>query len=123
MFGKIKKILLQKKTLIVVLIALVFVGWFFAVYFGIKLNQAKELTPSAYSQKLTKLNAYSHLLDKSNKLVRQKKGLEVLEADVRALNNGPLLTTWQEVVLGGNREQDLNYYFDTILDSIIFFSK
>lgn len=121
MFGKIKKIFLKKKALIVVLVALAVVGWVFAIYFGI--NQKKELTSTQCSQKLAKVSAYSELLDESNKLVRQKKGLEVLEADVRALNNGTLSAIWQNVVLGGNKEDDLNDYFDTILDSIMLFSK
>jgi hypothetical protein len=121
MFGKIKKIFLQKKTLGVILAALAIVGWVFAIYFG--LNQEKEISPTQYSQKLDKVRAYGELLDESNKLARQKKGLEVLEADVRALNNGTLSAVWQNVVLGGNREDDLNDYFDTIIDSIMLFSK
>lgn len=123
MFGKIKKIFLQKNLLIIVLAALVLVGWFFAIYFGIKINRAEEMTSASCLEKLEKVNTYSEILDKSNKLVRQEKGLDVLEADIRALNNGTLLTVWQNVVWGGNKKQDLNDYFDTILDSIMFFSK
>jgi hypothetical protein len=122
MFGKIRKIFLQKKALTVILAALAVVGWAFAIYFGIVIK-GSEANPSGCSQKLAKVRAYSELLDESNKLARQEKGLEVLEADVRALNNGTLSAVWQNVVLGGNKEQDLNDYFDTILDSIMLFSK
>jgi len=123
MFGKIKKILLQKKALIIALAALAIIGWLFAIYFGINLNRAKEMVSTNCLEKLEKINAYSNLLDKSNKLVRQQKGLESLESDVYALNNGTLYNIWKNVVLGGNKKEDLNDYFDTIIDSLILFSK
>jgi len=56
-------------------------------------------------------------------LARQEKSLDVLEANIRALNNGTLLTVWQNVVWGGNKEEDLNDYFDTLIDSMMLFSK
>jgi len=123
MFGKIKKILLQKKALIIALAALAIIGWLFAIYFGINLNRAKEMVSTNCLEKLEKINAYSNLLDKSNKLVRQQNGLESLESDVYALNNGTLYNIWKNVVLGGNKKEDLNDYFDTIIDSLILFSK
>jgi hypothetical protein len=121
MFGKIKKIFLKKKALVVVLIALAIVGWLFAIYFGIKTNQVKET--GLELEKLDKVHAYSEIFDKSNKLVRHEKSLDVLEADIRALNNGTLLAVWQNVVWGGNKQEDINDYFDTLLDSIMLFSK
>ena len=123
MFGKIKKIFLKKKALIVVLVALAIIGWVFAIYFGIKINQTKETNSVNYLEKLDKVRAYSEILDKSNKMARQEKSFDVLEPDIRALNNGTLLAVWQNVVWGGNKEEDLNDYFDTLLDSIILFSK
>lgn len=123
MFGKIKKIFLKKKALIVVLVALAVVGWIFAIYFGIKMNQAKEMSSANCLEKLDKVHAYSEILDKSNKMARQEKSLDVLEANIRALNNGTLLAVWQNVVWGGNKEEDLNDYFDTLIDSIMLFSK
>jgi len=123
MFGKIKKIFLRKKALIIVLIALAIIGWVFAIYFGIKMNQIKEMTSENCLEKLDKVRAYSEILDKSNKTARQEKSFDVLEPEIRALNNGTLLAVWQNVVWGGNKEEDLNDYFDTLLDSIMLFSK
>lgn len=123
MFGKIKKIFLKKKALIIVLIVLTVVGWIFAIYFGIKMNQNKEVGSMNCIERLDKVRAYSEILDKSNKLARQEKSLDVLEANIRALNNGTLLAVWQNVVWGGNKEEDLNDYFDTLIDSIMLFSK
>jgi len=123
MFGKIKKIFLKKKALIVVLVVLAVVGWVFAIYFGVKMNQTKEMTSENCLKKIDRVRAYSEILDKSNKMARQEKSFDVLEADIRALNNGTLLVVWQNVVWGGNKEEDLNDYFDTLIDSIILYSK
>ncbi|MDP2934636.1 MAG: hypothetical protein Q8N59_02655 [bacterium] len=123
MFGKIKKIFLKKKALIVILVALVIIGWIFAIYFGMKMNQKKEVGSMNCLEKLDKVRAYSEVLDKSNKMARQEKSFDVLETDIRALNNGTLLAIWQNVVWGGNKKEDLNDYFDTLLDSIMLFSK
>lgn len=123
MFGKIKKIFLQKKALIIVLMAMTVIGWVFAIYFGIKINQTGEITSTSCLGKLEKVNAYSKLLDESNKLARQEKSFDALEAEIRALNNGTLLTVWQNVVWGGNKQEDLNDYLDTLIDSIMLFSK
>src|SRR4030066_149755 len=98
MFGKIKKIFLKKKALIIVLAALAVVGWMFVIYFGIKMNQTKEMTSEKCLEKLSKVHAYSEILDKSNKMARQEKSFDVLESDIRALNNGTLLAVWQNVV-------------------------
>jgi len=123
MFGKIKDIPLKKKVLIIVFVILFLVGWFFAIYFGIRVNRAGNMSLSEYSAKMEKVHAYSVILGQSNQLAREKKSFTVLENDIRALDNGTLLATWQNVVLGGNKEQDLNDYFDTLIDSLIFFSQ
>jgi hypothetical protein len=123
MFGKIKNIFLKKKALIIALAVLVVVGWFFAIYFGIKANSSGNAALSGCFAKMEKLNTYASILDQSNKLAREKKSFTVLENDIRSLNNGTLLATWQQVVLGGNKQQDLNDYFDTLIDSLVFFSK
>jgi len=121
MFGKIKKVLFQKKVLILVLAALAAVGWVFAIFFGIKLNN--KVSSSECMEKLAKVNAYSSILDQSNKLARSEKSLSTLEDQIRDLGNGSLFAVWQNAVSGGNKEQDLNDYFDTLVDSINFFSK
>jgi len=123
MFGKIKDVFLKNKVLMIVLLVLVLVGWFFAVYFGIKVNRTGNMSLSEYSAKMERVHAYSVILGQSNQLAREKKSFAVLENDIKALDNGTLLTTWQNVVLGGNKQQDLNDYFDTLIDSLIFFSK
>ena len=63
------------------------------------------------------------LLDESTILARQNKSFDVLEMDIRLLDNGSLLSEWEDVVFGGNQEEDLNNYFDVIIDSLKFFSK
>jgi len=123
MFGKIKKILFTRKFLIIVLASLALVGWVFAIFFGVRMKEAEKLSSVNCLEKLGKINSYGTLLDQSNKLARQEKGLDGLEVSVRALKNGSVLAEWENVVWGGNREKDLEAYFDTIIDSIIFFSK
>ncbi|MFZ5559405.1 MAG: hypothetical protein ACOZAL_01265 [Patescibacteria group bacterium] len=123
MFGKIKRLFLKTKVIIIILFVLAIVGWGFMIYFGIRANKAEKLTSSSCLERIEKLNGYAVLLDQSNKLARQNKGLEVLEQNVRALKNGTLLAEWQNVVFGGNQKKDLDSYFDVILDSLIFFSK
>jgi len=122
MFKKIKQLVFNIKALIILLIILIIVGWSLTIYFGIKANSGKGFCIDV-QQKLAKLNYYASLLNKSMQLIRQNKGLEVLEDDVRLLDNGTLLTVWENVVFGGNREQDVNDYLDVIIDSLNFFSK
>ena len=123
MFGKIKQLFLKTKVIIIILLVLAIVGWGFMIYFGIKANKAEKLSSASCLEKLEKVHAYSLILDQSNKLARQEKSFDGLEQDIRTLNNGSLLAEWQNVVFGGNKEQDLNSYFDTLIDSIMFFSK
>jgi hypothetical protein len=122
MWGKIKKIIWNIKALIIALIILIIVGWGLTIYFGIKANSGKGFCIDV-QQKLLKLNYYSSLLNKSMQLIRKNKSLDALEDDVRLLDNGTLLTVWENVVFGGNREQDVNDYLDVIIDSLNFFSK
>lgn len=112
---------LNIKTLIILLIVLVVIGWGLAIYFGLK---EKPQTPTSTCQEtIEKLRSYALLLDKSTKLARQDKGFEDLEMDIRLLNNGTLLAEWEDVVFGGNQKEDLENYFDVIIDSLKFFSK
>jgi len=122
MLGKIKKIIWNIKALIIALIILIIIGWSLTIYFGIKANSGKGFCVET-QQKLAKLNYYASLLSKSMQLIRQNKGLDVLEDDVRLLDNGTLLTVWENVVFGGNKQQDVNDYLDVIIDSLNFFSK
>lgn len=122
MFKKIKQIILNIKALLIILVVLTVVSLALAIYFGVKLNSDKGLC-SQLQEKVDKLGYYSSLLDKSMKLIRENKSLDVLEDDVRLLDNGTLLAEWEDVVFGGNKEEDVNNYLDVIIDSLNFFSK
>ena len=116
---KIRQVIFKVKALIIILAVLAIVGWFFAIYFGTK-TKIPDLT---CGERLEKLHSYALLLDKSTKLARQDKSFDVLEMDIRLLNNGSLLAEWEDVVFGGNQKEDLENYFDVIIDVLKFFSK
>lgn len=120
---KIRQVIFKVKALIVVLIVLAIIGWFFAIYFGLKINKTEPTSNLPCVERLEKLHSYSVLLDESNQLVRQEKSLDILEKDILLLNNGSLLAEWEDVVWGGNQKEDLDNYFDVIIDSLKFFSK
>ncbi len=120
---KIRQIIFKVKALIVVLIVLAVIGWFFAIYFGLKINKTEPTSNLPCVERLGKLHSYSVLLDESNQLARQEKSLDILEKDILLLNNGSLLAEWEDVVWGGNQKEDLENYFDVIIDSLKFFSK
>jgi len=122
MFKKIKTILFNIKTLIIILIVLTVAGWSSTIYFGTKANSDNGLC-SKSEAKLEKLNYYALLLNKSMTLIREEKSLDVLEEDIRLLDNGTLLAEWENVVFGGNQKKDVDYYLDVIIDSLRFFSE
>lgn len=121
MFKKIKKTFFNIKALIILLIVLIVIGWGLTVYFGLKLNSNKGLC-SSYQSRLEKLGYYADLLKKSTDLINQNKSLNVLESDVRLLENGTLLSEWENAVFSGKKE-DANNYLNVIIDSLTFFSK
>lgn len=110
---------MSKKILIIILIVLVVIGWALAVYFGLRC----KISAPTYGEGLEKLHSYALLLDKSTKLAREEKSFDNLEMDIRLLNNGTLLAEWEDVVFGGNQKEDLENYFDVIIDALKFFSK
>lgn len=122
MFNKVKQLIFNIKALIILLIVLIVIGWSLTIYFGVKLSSKKNICIDSQT-KLEKLNYYSNLLSESIKLIRGNKSLDVLEENVRLLDNGVVLTEWEDVVIGGNKERDVNDYLDVIIDSLIFFSK
>ena len=122
MFKKIKRIFFNIKALIILLIVLIIIGWGLTIYFGLKLNSKKDIYLN-YQSKIEKLNYYSTLLAKSMKLIRENKSLDTLEDDVRLLDNGAVLAEWENVVVGKNKQVDINNYIDTIIDALTFFSK
>ena len=117
---KIKEIVFKTKVIIIALIILAVAGWGVAIY----LSLSKEtVSPITCGERLEKLHAYSLLLYESTRLARQEKSFDVLEMDIRLLDNGTLLAEWEDVVFGGNQPEDLENYFDVIIDSLKFFSK
>ncbi|MFH1129362.1 MAG: hypothetical protein V1686_01340 [Patescibacteria group bacterium] len=121
MFNKIKKIFFNIKALIVLLIVLIIIGWGLTVYFGLKINSESDLCLS-YQNKIEKLSYYSDLLKESTKLIHEDKSLDVLESDVRLLENGALLAEWENAI-ATNKKEDAEHYLDVIIDSLTFFSK
>jgi len=119
MIKKIKELIFKAKVIIIILVILTISGWGFAIYFALKDNAPKITC----GERLEKLHAYSELLYESTKLARQERSFEALEMDIRLSDNGTLLSEWEDVVFGGNQEQDLNNYFDVIIDSLRFFSQ
>jgi hypothetical protein len=119
---KIKQLVFNIKALIILLIVLIVIGWGLTIYFGLKLNSKKDACLN-YQSKTEKLNYYSTLLAKSMKLIRENKSLDVLEDDVRLLDNGAVLAEWENVIVSKNKQADVNNYIDTIIDSLTFFSK
>ena len=119
---KIKQLVFNIKALIILLIVLIVIGLGLTVYFGLKLNSKKDVCLN-YQSKIEKLNYYSTLLAKSMKLIRENKSLDVLEDDVRLLDNGAVLAEWENVIVSKNKQADVNNYIDTIIDSLTFFSK
>lgn len=122
MFKKIKQIIFNIKALLIILIILTVISAAAAIYFGTKVNSNKGFC-TKLEERMEGLNYYSSLLEKSIKLIRENKSLDVLEDDVRLLDNGVLLAEWEDVVFSGNKEQDVNDYLDVIIDSLNFFSK
>lgn len=113
------KVIFKTRILIITLVILTVVGWGMVIYFGLKV----KTPPPVCDKGLERIHSYAVLLDKSTKLARQEKSFDVLEAEVRSLDNGTLLAEWENVVFGGNQKKDLDNYFDVIIDSLKFFSK
>lgn len=120
MLKKIKQAIFQIKVLIIIFAVLAVAGWGMAIYFGLR---SQTSIPNTCEKRLEKLYSYSLLLDKSTKLSRQDKSFDALEMDIHLLDNGTLLAEWEDVVFGGNQKEDLENYFDVIIDSLKFFSK
>lgn len=116
---RIKEIIFKVKVLIIILLILAISGWGVVIY----LNLKEKPPVITCGERLEKLHSYSLLLDKSTKLARQDKSFDVLEMDIRLLDNGTLLAEWENVLFGGNQKEDLDYYFDVIIDALKFFSK
>lgn len=125
-FIKFKKKRLDIRILIVALIVLMVVGFGLAVYFGVKVNNLKkEFAEIGPQEKLETIHSYTVVLEKFEQFKREE-GAEnttaALERAVLRTNSGVLKTLFDEVVLGGNLEKDMEYFLDAVIDALQFFS-
>jgi hypothetical protein len=126
MFRRIKKTYLNTNTLIIVLAVLLVVGFSLAVYFGVKVsNLKKEFAEIGPREKLETIHSYAIVLEKFEQLKREegaKNTTAALERAVLRTNSGVLKTLFDEIVLGGNLEKDMEYFLDAVIDALQFFS-
>lgn len=127
MFKKIKKICLNIKTLNIILIILLVIGFGLAVYFGIKAaNLKKEFAEVGPQEKLERIHSYALVLEKFEEFERKegtKNTTAALERAVLATDSGVLKNLFDEIIFGGNLEKDMKYFLDAVIDSLKFFSK
>lgn len=127
MLRKIKKICFNTKGLVIALIVLIVIGFGLAIYFGIKAaNYKKEFAEIGPREKLERIHSYALVLEKFEEFRRKKGGRDTtaaLERAVLATESGVLRTLFNEIVLGGNLEKDMDYFLDAVIDSLTFFSK
>lgn len=126
-FKQIQKVCLNTKTLIIVLVILVVVGFGLAVYFGVKINALKkDFAEIGPKEKLEKIHSYALALEKFEEF-KAKEGAgnttAELERAVLATGSGVLKSLFDEILLGENLKEDMEYFLDAIIDSLKFFSK
>lgn len=126
MFRRIKKTYLNTNTLIIALAVLLVVGFGLAVYFGVKVsNLKKEFAEIGPQEKLETIHSYTVVLEKFEQFKREegaKNTTAALERAVLRTNSGVLKTLFDEIVLGGNLEKDMEYFLDAVIDALQFFS-
>jgi len=124
---EIKKIFFNLNTLIIVLAILVVIGFGLAIYFGIKANNLeKEFASIGPKEKLEKIHSYAVVLEKFEAFKRNEgkdNTTADLEKAVLATGSGVLKTLFNEMILGGKTEKDMNYFLDAVIDALKFFSK
>ena len=125
-FTKSKKKRFGIRILIVALIVLMVVGFGLAVYFGVKVsNLKKEFAEIGPREKLETIHSYTVVLEKFEQFKREEGAGDTtvaLERAVLRTNSGVLKTLFDEVVLGGNLEKDMEYFLDAVIDALQFFS-
>lgn len=123
---KSKKKRLNIRILIVALIVLIIIGFGLAVYFGVKVsNLKKEFAEIGPQEKLETIHSYTVVLEKFEQFEREEGAggtTAALERAVLRTNSGVLKTLFDEVVLGGNLEKDMEYFLDAVIDALQFFS-
>lgn len=126
-FIKTKKKRLGIRILIAALAILMIIGFGLAVYFGVKVNNLrKEFAEIGPREKLETIHSYTVVLEKFEEFKRKEGARNTtadLERAVLATNSGVLKTLFDEIVLGGNLEKDMEYFLDAVIDSLKFFSR
>jgi len=127
MFEKLKKIISAAKITVIILLVLLIIEFGLIVYLAVKINNLKaEFAEIGPREKLEKIHSYAVVLEKFEQFKRkqgQGKTTSELEKAVLATNSGVLKTLFDEIVLGENLEEDMEYFLDAVIDSLKFFSK
>ncbi len=117
----------KQKLIIIILTVLVVIGFGLTAYFAIQNNKIKkQFTNIGPKEKLEKIHSYVLVLEKFENFKRkqgQENTTEQLEKAVLDTESGVLKALYNDVVLGGNLEKDLNYFMDALIDSLEFFSR
>lgn len=127
MFKKVKKIFSNIKIIIICLIVLLVVEFGLVVYLTVKINiLKKEFAEIGPREKLEKIHSYAVVLEKFEEF-KTKEGAEnttaELEKAVLAAGSGVLENLFEEILLGENLEEDMEYFLEAVIDSLKFFSK
>lgn len=121
------KVCFNSKTLIIVLVVLVVIGFGLAVYFGMKAaNLKKEFSEIGPKEKMERVHSYAVVLEKFEEFKRKEgrdNTTDELERAVLATGSGVLKSLFDEMIYGGNLKKDMEYFLDAIIDSLKFFSE
>ena len=127
MFKKIKKIFFSIKIAVICLVVLLIIGFGLIVYLAVKINHLKtEFAEIGPREKMERIHSYAVALEKFEEFKRTEGAEDTtaeLERAVLATDSGVLKTLFDEIVLGGNLEKDMEYFLDAVIDSLKFFSK
>lgn len=113
----------------VVLLVIAVLGIIGSAYFGVKTNRLKQDLVNfdrMRGQKLERVQKYVDVLEKFEKFKRTEgagKTTGDLEKAVETTGNGVLKNLLDEVLLGGNLKEDMDYFLDAVIDSMKFFSE
>ena len=126
-FIKSKKKCLNIKTLVVVLVVLVVIGFALAIYFDIKaVTLKKEFSEIGPQEKLERVYSYAVVLEKFEEFRRTEGKSDTtvaLERAVLATHSGVLKNLFDEMIYGGNLKKDMDYFLDATIDSLKLYSK
>lgn len=127
MFKKIKKIFFNIKIIVICLLALLIIEFGLVVYLAVKINNLKkDFAEIGPREKLERLHTYAVVLEKFEEFKRKEGAGNTtvnLERAVLTTDSGVLKNLFDEMVLGGNLEKDMEYFLDAVIDSLNFFSK